>query len=100
LILTDIPTSWYGYQYRCVVDGANSNVYTLQFATTWTGNASIEWDNSDNGRCGVVREASTDVIINENGFVQTFSDVICRSLLLNSLAAIRISDGLKLTITH
>ena len=66
LLLNNTPTTWYGYQYRCVVSGnIYSNTFTLQFTDTWTGaGGTSEWENAANWSCGVVPDANTDVIIN------------------------------------
>jgi hypothetical protein len=43
LQINNAPSSWNGYQYRCVVDGNNSAVSTLGFTSYWNGSVSNAW---------------------------------------------------------
>ena len=52
LQLNNLPSSWYGYQYRCVVDGVYSNSVSLSFSSTWNGSADNRWENPANWSCG------------------------------------------------
>jgi hypothetical protein len=97
-----MPTSAYGYVYRCIVDGANSYLSKLTFSTTWIG-ASTEyfypWETGNFWSCGKAPDANTDVIIN-SGAVIISSNAVCRSLKLNSNAAsLQLTSGYKLSIT-
>jgi len=98
LSLNNIPTSWYGYKYRCIVNGNSSNVSTLKFADTWTG-ISTRWEDPINWTCGSVPDSNTDVIIN-NGTIVLSSNATIRSLYLNPSALLTILTPFKLTITH
>jgi uncharacterized repeat protein (TIGR01451 family) len=64
LRLANIPTSYRGYKYRCVV---NSNTYSpenkLRFEVTWTGAINTAWENPSNWDCGVLPDSKTDVVI-------------------------------------
>ncbi|MEO6454405.1 MAG: hypothetical protein ABIN97_10050, partial [Ginsengibacter sp.] len=64
LTLTAPPTSSYGYQYRCVVNGNTySMIFTLKFASNWMGTVSTAWEAAGNWSCGAVPDANTDVYI-------------------------------------
>ena len=39
LSLTSLPTSFYGNQYRCLIDAAPEIAYTIKFVSACTGNA-------------------------------------------------------------
>lgn len=99
LQLSNIPSSWYGYQYRCIVDGNNSNVYTLQFTDAWTGAVNSSWSNASNWSCGAVPDSNTDVIIN-SGTVVLSSNVSIRSLTVDPSASFTILTPYNLTVTH
>jgi hypothetical protein len=99
LALSNVPTSWYGYEYRCVVDGNNSYAVTLQFVNTWTGAVNSNWETAGNWSCGVVPDANTDVVINGGSPVLN-SNAPCRSLYVNPGATFTVVKGYKLTVTH
>ena len=99
LQLNNIPSSWYGYQYRCVVDGNNSDVFALQFSNSWTGAVSNAWGNPGNWSCGTIPDSNTDVVlINGNVFIN--SNVIIRTLTINPTVILTVTPGYNLTITH
>jgi Leucine-rich repeat (LRR) protein len=99
LQLNNIPSSYYGYQYRCTVDGNNSTPFTLKFTDEWTGAIDSSWATPGNWNCGSVPDAYTDAIIN-NGTVILFSDGTCRSLLVDPASNITVNFGAILTVTH
>ena len=99
LQLTNVPSSWYGYQYRNVVDGSNGDSVRIKFVNSWTGQQNSDWANSANWSCGSVPNADTDVIIN-SGPVVLNSDALCRSLKLNPGVVFTINPGFTLIITH
>ena len=64
LTMTSIPTSYAGYQYRCLVDGVPADPFTLKFAAIWAGGTDTNWHNGANwGSCGQVPDQYTDVYI-------------------------------------
>jgi hypothetical protein len=99
LQLTNIPSSWYGYQYRCVVDTLNSSSFILTFKNTWAGAADTSWENPANWSCGELPDANTDVIIN-SGTVIVSSNPNVRSLTLGTGVIFTISPNSVLTINH
>ncbi len=99
LQLINLPSAWYGYQYRCVVDGANSNMYTLQFTNTWTGAVNNAWENASNWSCGAVPDGNVDVVIG-SGTVVVSSAATCRSLKVSLGVSFTVSTGYNLVIAH
>jgi len=99
LQLLNVPSTWYGYKYRCVTSGGTSGEYTLQFTDSWTGAVSTAWENPANWSCGRIPDANTDVVIN-NGTVVINSNVIIRILTLNPAVNLSVLPGKTLTITH
>lgn len=99
LLLNNIPSSWYGYQYRCFVNGNTySNTFTLKFTDTWTGaGGTAAWENPANWSCGTVPDANTDVIIN-TGTVILNSTTSCRSISVSNSASFTVNTGYKLTV--
>lgn len=63
LRLNNIPSSWYGYQYACRVNGVLGPVIILRFRSTWTGQVNTAWETAGNWSCGVVPDTNTDVYI-------------------------------------
>jgi hypothetical protein len=99
LQLNQIPSSWYGYQYRCVVNGASSNIYTLKFVDTWISTTDSTWGTAANWGCDRLPDSNTDVIIN-SGTVVLKSNATVRSLMVSPGASFTVAVGNKLTITH
>jgi large repetitive protein len=99
LQLSSIPSSWYGYTYRCVVDGVNSDAHAIKFANTWTGAANTSWTNPANWSCGAIPDLNTDVIIN-SGTVVLSSNQTIRSLTLKAGVSVTITGSNVLTVTH
>ncbi len=99
LQITNAPTLWYGYQYRCVVAGSNSYAVSLQFLNTWTGAINNTWENGSNWSCGVIPDANTDVVIN-SGLPVLNSNASCRSIYINPGAVFTVSVGKNLTVMH
>ena len=83
LNLSNAPSSFYGYKYRCSVNGIKCNPVTLTFTSTWTGTANTSWENPKNWTCGQVPDANTDVIVNA-GTVIVKSNRAVRSLHLGT----------------
>jgi lysophospholipase L1-like esterase len=101
LNITTAPSSLYNYQYRCQVNGSTySNIYSLQFKTSWEGTSGTSWNNPANWSCGSMPDASTDIIINggKPNYPLVGSDITVRSLKLNSGATVNVNTGIKLTI--
>ncbi len=99
LQINNAPSSWNGYQFRCVADGNNSTVFKLGFTNYWKGAVSNAWEIAGNWSCNSVPDANTDVIIN-SGTVVVNSNAICRSLKVNPFATATVKTGFKITIVH
>lgn len=105
LTLTNVPTTWYGYKYRCIVTNGGTPVtgpvYTLKFAAVWTGAADNTWENAANWNCSFLPDENTDVYINA-GLVQypvVNSVTSCRNLFLQPGTALTVLSGQNLTVT-
>ncbi len=99
LQLKNVPSPWNGYQYRCVVNGSYSNIFSLQFVNRWLGTASTAWENPANWSCGTVPDAYTDVEIN-TGTVTVNSAVTIRSLALKPGVVFTVNTGYSITLNH
>ena len=99
LQLINIPSSWYGYKFRCVVNGNYSDVFIIEFKNTWTGAASTAWENPANWSCGSVPDAYTDVVIN-SGTVVINANTTIRSLVVAPGVNITVGSGVVLTVLH
>jgi hypothetical protein len=99
LVLRNPPSSWYGYKYRCVVDGINSAAQSLKFTATWLGSFNNLWENPLNWKCGQLPDENSDVIVNYN-FLILNSNRQVRSITVKPGAFFQISFGMRLTVTH
>ncbi len=66
LQLINLPTSYTGYKYRCVVDAISGNETTIRFTTIWNGISNTNWLDPANWNCNIVPDQYTDVIIPAN----------------------------------
>jgi len=100
LQLINIPSSQYGFQYRCIVNGSvSSTAFSIQFINTWTGTVDSTWENPANWNCGVLPDANTDVIIN-SGTIVLNSNTTVRSLTINTGASLTVNAPYSVTVTH
>jgi PKD repeat protein len=99
LSITNTPSSFYGYIYRCVSPTDTSTAYKIEFSNTFTGSANSIWENVSNWSCGSLPDPNTDVIIN-GGNVFINSNAVCRTLRLLNGANVTVATGYTLTVTH
>lgn len=99
LQIDNAPTDFYGYQYRCNVNGDLSTVTTLKFVNYWTGAVSSLWDNPANWSCGVLPDGNTDVVI-DTGTAMLNVNGICRSITVSKGANFTANTGFDLQVTH
>lgn len=100
LQLTGPPSSWYGVQYRSVVDGNYSDTIKLVFVNNWLGTIDSTWENAGNWSCNQLPDANTDVVISCMADVTLHSNGICRSLRSTAGSSVQIDAGFTLTITR
>ena len=102
LIISNPPSNWYGYQYRCIVNSNTiSDTTNLNFTAYWNGSTSSAWENPLNWNCGSIPDANTNVII-ESGvkYLPTiFNTTSCRSIQLNKNTTATIMAGIQLILT-
>jgi len=94
-----LPSSWYGFQFRCMVDGVSGKNFRINFETTWSGIKNDDWEEPLNWSCGVVPDANTDVIIN-SGTPVLNTVKSCRSLKVSQGATLTLNNGANLNISH
>ncbi len=100
LTISNAPTHWYGFTYRCMVNGNISTTTTLKFVATWTGAGNNNhWENIANWNCNAIPDGFTDAIIN-TGTVTVNSNASCRSLFTQKNVSLSVTTGSKLLITH
>jgi len=99
LHLNNIPSSWYGQQYRCKVDNDTTNVYTLKLSATWTGAVDSTWENPANWNCNTIPDSNTDVII-DHGRVILNSSAMVRSVALKNAAELIVKPPFNLTTVY
>lgn len=96
LQLGNIPSSYTGNTYRCLVDGnVLSIVFELRFINRWIGLVNNAWENPGNWSCGVLPDENTDVVIN-SGTVFLSSNASVRSIQVSSGASFTVNDNYKL----
>ena len=92
-----IPSFWYGYQYRCIVNTGVSNVITLHFVNIWNGSVGTSWENPLNWSCGMLPDYNTDVVIHK-GSVIVNSNAICRTLTTGTSVTFTVAGSNSITV--
>jgi hypothetical protein len=102
LQLKNLPSSFYGYKYRCLVNGSSfSNEITIKFISYWTGSLSKSWEDPGNWSCGNIPDANTDVVVQSStNTPEVGSNAFCRSTTVNPGTVITVKAGFKLNIMH
>ncbi len=102
LILSNAPSSWYGYLYRCIVTTNQGPLQSapvpLRFVYYWDGSVDNNWETAGNWNCNIVPGLNADVIIN-SGNVQVNSNVTISSLTLGSTAEYSVLSNNIFTLT-
>lgn len=102
LRISNPPTAWYGYRYRCLVNNVNfSKKYVLRFTSNWTGFTSSAWEIATNWSCGKVPDANTDVKINTGMpyYPVVNANTSCRSVeTVGASSMLTIKTGVALTL--
>lgn len=98
LQLTNAPSSFYGYQYRCNVNGTYSKTILIRFANTWTGTVNTLWNNGGNWGCSTLPDSRSDVKI-YSGIIAVNLDTTIRSLLVKPGVNFTVQAGKKLKIS-
>ncbi len=101
LTINAAPTNWYGYQYRCLVNGSSSDTTTLKFVSYWNGSIDSTWENPANWNCGLIPDANTDVVIRNSVhiFPSVKSNTSCHSITIAKGAAAILAGGINLILT-
>ena len=97
--INNAPSSWTGYQFRCLVDGNSSAEFTLGFTSVWNGSVSTAWENAANWSCNSVPDENTDVII-QSGTVVVNSSAVCRSIKASLGSVVTVNSGYAITVAH
>jgi hypothetical protein len=97
LQLVNIPTSFNGSTYRCIVGNLMSDEYRLKIQNTWAGSVSTRWEDPLNWACGQLPDANTDVIITKGNIV-VHANTTIRSLTISPGATLTVASGAHITI--
>ncbi len=101
LSITNAPTSMYGYQYRCFVNGSTySDIYLLKFGMVWYGTVSNVWENPANWSCNSLPDVNTDVTIDAGklNYPQINANTGIRTIRINTGATATVKTGATLTV--
>lgn len=104
LQITNVSATNAGNIYRCKVQTAQGDkysiAYTVNFTANWTGTVSNEWENALNWDCNVVPGIYTDVIISGGTTFEPVlnSNITIQSLMLRSNANLTVQPGKVLSL--
>jgi hypothetical protein len=102
LVLTQPPTSWYGYKYRCVITNNGVQSFTpervLKFTFSWKGSVSSAWENPLNWSCNKVPDGNTDVKVDIATPVVISSAASVRSIMLSPNSKVTVTKGATLQV--
>jgi hypothetical protein len=101
LTIINPPSNWYGYQFKCIVNGnTSSDITLLKFTAYWNGSVNTAWENTANWNCGTLPDENTDVIIN-NGthyFPVINISTVCKSIHLSKGTAVVLMNNINLLL--
>ncbi|UEG51134.1 S8 family serine peptidase [Ferruginibacter lapsinanis] len=100
LQLINLPGSYAGYKYRCVVNGINGPENTLRFTSIWTGATSTDWFVATNWSCNAVPNQYTDVVI-PAGLVRypvVVANTSVKSIRVHLNATVTVNPGVSLDV--
>ncbi len=100
LLLNNLPSTFYGYQYRCLVNGTSpGKTLTLQFVSYWNGRTGKNWEDVSNWTCGNIPDSNTDVVIPLNTNTPDVNqNTVCRTLNVQSGAKLSVKPGVQLKV--
>lgn len=100
LNISSVPSGWYGYKFRCLVDGNKySKTSFIRVLNFFTGLQDNHWENPINWSCGFLPDKDTEVIFNQPFTLIINSNVSVRRLTLRN-GRIVINPGFTVTLTH
>jgi len=97
LHISNMPSSWNGYKFHCIVDDEYSIEYTIKFSLNWTGAVDNNWETPGNWDCNKVPDEFTDVVI-KSGTVVLNTSAAVRSLQLGGAANLSVVGGNDLRV--
>ncbi len=96
LVVTGMPTSWTGYQYRVVAGSATSTEQTLRFVHTSLGG---NWNATNSWHLGSIPDQNGDVFFNPlSPSLNVNVNASCRSLTATNSNVVSVRSGVTLTI--
>lgn len=100
LQLINLPASYAGYKYRCVVNGINGNDNLVRFTSIWTGATNTDWFIGSNWSCNTVPDQYTDVVI-PNGLTNypvVGNNTSVKSIRVHLNAMVNVNTGVILDV--
>jgi hypothetical protein len=100
LELNNIPSSFNGHRYRCLVNGSGySYAQQVEFYNQWTGMISPLWSDHANWSCGVLPDANTAIYV-PYGIIYVDVNATCYRMNISPQVVVTVNAGVTLTITH
>jgi uncharacterized delta-60 repeat protein len=101
LVLSNVPSGWDGYRFRCVNGAVTGNTTTIHVLNEnefeWTGNNSNAWEDPANWLCGTLPGAGANVVIRQ-GNVSIHSNVIIKDIQLQPGTSLTVETGHSLSL--
>jgi hypothetical protein len=100
LQINNVPTSFSGYKYRCVVNAVNGPDNVLRFILTWTGAVSTAWELPGNWSCPTLPDEYTDVVVPTGltNYPTINTSIAVRKLTAQQSTSITVGSGVVLDI--
>ena len=100
LTLSNPPTLFSKYKFRCIANGWTGNEYTIRFSSNWMGSIDSTWENPLNWSCGSIPDINTVVNIDSGKpiypVINSFAN--CKAIYTAPGATIKVNSGFKLNI--
>lgn len=84
----------------CSVNISGTSTVMVNTINTWTGVVDNQWGTAGNWSCGILPNASTDVVINAGAVQVSGINALASSLSLNGTSVLTVNSGNSITITN
>jgi len=98
--LNNLPSSYTGNFYRCMVDGNQSDIFKIRFVNKWISNSAGTWGEWGKWSCNDLPDEYTDVIISGTGQVTLTTNTTVNTLTVMPGTNLTIAPGVNLTVLH
>lgn len=84
----------------CTVNISGTSTVIVNATNVWTGAVDNQWSTPGNWSCGILPNASTDVVINTGAVQVSGINALASTVSLNGTSALTVNSGNNITVTN